>query len=346
MILQKLGRFATLFAYSTRRAMIPVIDMTHAMQGDGPAMQAAAAAIRAACTTNGFFYMSGHGVAKDLIAEAVAEAQAFFRQPLDEKRRAAVNARHRGFNALGDALMYEASRPDYKEFFSIGLELPEDDPDVVAGEKLRGPNNWPPGRPEFRAALWAYYEAMGRCGAQLMRCVALSLGGDAHFFDDKYRKRLQRTQIIYYPPQPPATGADQFGVAPHTDFGCITLLWQDENGGLEVLERSSGEWIAAPPIPGTLVVNVGDLLGRWTNDLYASTPHRVVNRSGRERFSIATFYDPDYRASVDAGVFAPTALSCATIPSWPASTSWGGSSGLSAIARRLRPDWDGLALGW
>ena len=212
---------------------------------------------------------------------------------------AAVNARHRGFNALGDAHMYEARKPDHKEFFSIGLELPEDDPDVLAGEKLRGPNNWPQGMPAFRVALEAYYAAMLACGADLMRAVAVSLDLAADFFVASYRKPLQRTQIVYYPPQPVELGEDQFGVAPHSDFGCITLLWQDANGGLEVLERSTRRWIPAPPIEGTLVINVADLLARWTNDRYASTPHRVINRSGRERLSIATFHDPDYQAVVD-----------------------------------------------
>ena len=276
--------------------MIPVIDFALARNGDPGS---AAAAIRQACETSGFFYLANHGVPDAVIDGALAQAKRFFHRPQEAKKRVAINARHRGFNALGDALMYEARHPDYKEFYSIGLELPEDDPDVLAGEKLRGPNNWPADMPEFRVALWAYYEAMGACGADLLRSVAVSLGASPDFFADKYRKRLQRTQIIYYPPHPPAAEQDQFGLAPHTDFGCITLLWQDDSGGLEVLERSSKTWMPAPPIPGTLVINVGDLLGRWTNDRYASTPHRVVNRSGHERFSIATFYDPDFKAPVD-----------------------------------------------
>lgn len=278
---------------------IPVINMSGALAGDPAAMQAAAGALHRACIGSGFFYISGHGVPDAVVARTLQEAQAFFRQPLEAKRRAGVDARHRGFNALGDALMLGAQRPDYKEFFSMGLELPEDDPDVLAGEPLRGPNNWPADRPGFRMAMQEYYDALGRCGAGVMRCVALSLGVPAGFFEGMYRKRLQRTQVIYYPPHPDGAGPEQFGLAPHTDFGCLTLLWQDEAGGLEVLERSSGEWIEAPPLPGTLVVNVGDLLQRWSNDRYASTPHRVVNRSGRERFSIATFYDPDFRAVVD-----------------------------------------------
>ena len=273
-------------------SVLPIVDLSLPPEE-------AARAIEAACTGPGFFYLRNHRVPEEVIARTVEQARLFFRQPAEEKRRAAVNRNHRGFNALGDALMFGAARPDAKEFFSIGLELPEDDPEVVAGRPLRGPNNWPPGMPAFREAFAGYYEAMGACGAVLLRRVARALGVDEGFFDDKYRKRLQRSQMIYYPPQEARAPGDQFGLAPHTDFGCITLLWQDDNGGLEVQERSTGEWIPAPPLPGTLVVNVGDLLGRWTDDRYASTPHRVVNRSGRERFSIATFYDPDPDAPVD-----------------------------------------------
>ncbi|MEZ5817171.1 MAG: 2-oxoglutarate and iron-dependent oxygenase domain-containing protein [Hyphomicrobiaceae bacterium] len=278
---------------------LPIVDMRGVRGGDAKAIARAARDIHNAFTTVGFLYIANHGLPDDVVAGALREAQGFFRQPVEKKREVAINKRHRGFNALGDALMYEATKPDYKEFYTMGLELPDDDPDVVAGEPLRGPNNWPADRPGLRTAMTRYYDEIGRCGADLLACVAVSLGLDSGFFRDKYRKRLQRTQIIYYPPHPEGAEADQFGLAPHTDFGCITLLWQDENGGLEVLERQSKTWISARPVPGTLVVNVGDLLARWTNDRYASTPHRVINRSGRERFSIATFYDPDFKAVID-----------------------------------------------
>jgi isopenicillin N synthase-like dioxygenase len=132
-----------------------------------------------------------------------------------------------------------------------------------------------------------------------LRAVALSLDIDEAFFASRYTKRMQRTQMVYYPPQPALASADQFGVAPHTDYGCITLLWQDDVSGLQVKELGGERWIDAPPIPDTLVVNVGDLLARWSNDRFRSTQHRVVNRSGRERYSIATFYDPSYGAIVD-----------------------------------------------
>jgi isopenicillin N synthase-like dioxygenase len=271
---------------------LPVIDLA------ATDLLAVAAEIRAACTGPGFFYIRGHGVAPQVISAAVGASKRFFHQPTEVKRLTKANLVHRGWHAAGGAVMEGATKPDLKEFFSIGLDLPEDHPVVLAGEKLRGPNQWPIAVPELRPAMEAYFAAMAHCGARLLEAVALSLDLDPAFFAPHYTLPLQRTQAIFYPPQPP-DDLDGFGVAPHTDFGCITLLWQDDSGGLEVRERSTGEWIPAPPLPGTLVVNVGDLLGRWSNDRFASTPHRVVNRSGHERFSIATFYDPNFAAPID-----------------------------------------------
>jgi isopenicillin N synthase-like dioxygenase len=278
---------------------LPIIDFAGVRSGDSAATAKAAHEIHAACIGPGFFYLRNHGIADAGIDRAAAAARDFFHLPGAKKAEVKANANHRGFHAMGDALMYGAKKPDLKEFYSIGLELPVDDPAILAGEPLRGANNWPAFMPELQAALYPFYEAMGECGGALLRTVALSLGLAADFFVPRYRKRLQRTQIIYYPPQPPAADDEQFGVAPHTDYGCITLLWQDDSGGLQVRERASRSWIEAPPIPGTFVVNVGDLLARWTNDRFSSTPHRVINRSGGERFSIATFYDPDFAALVD-----------------------------------------------
>ena len=277
---------------------LPIVDISGLRKRDEATSAEAAAAIHAAYTEHGFLYVTGHGVPEDVIERAAAAALDFFRQPKEVKETVSAKLTHRGWHALGDALMYGAEKPDYKEFFQLGLDLPADDPDVLAGQPLRGANAWPDGLPEFRRDMETYFDAVAACGQDLLRGVALSLGIEANFFTDKYAKPLQRTQAVYYPPQPASLGDDQFGVAAHTDFGNITLLWQDDNGGLEV-QTLAGDWIAAPPVPGTLVVNVGDLLGRWTNDRYLSTPHRVVNRSGRERISIATFYDPTYTAVID-----------------------------------------------
>jgi len=278
---------------------LPLIDMTGVHQGDAASIQRVGAAIREACSESGFFYITNHGVPQAVIDRAMAAAKTFFAYPVETKRQVAVNKRHRGWHALGGALMYEATRPDHKEFFSIGLELPEDDANVLAGEALRGPNQWPAFMPELQKALDDYYAAIAVAGADLLKAVAAGLGIDEDFFTAKYDKRLQRTQMVYYPPHPPMAEADQFGVAPHTDYGCITLLYQDDSGGLQVRELGTNDWIDATPIHGSLVVNVGDLLARWSNDRFRSTLHRVINKSGHERYSIATFYDPTYSAMVD-----------------------------------------------
>jgi len=300
---------------TTSPLALPVIDLRPLEAGEAGERQVAAA-INAACSGPGFFYVSHHGVPQPVIDAAVTAARRFFHLPAEVKQRTKANLLHRGWHAAGGALMQGAKKPDLKEFYSLGLDLPADHPAVLAGEKLRGPNQWPAEVPELKPAMEAYFAAVGACGAKLLRAVALSLGLPRDFFAPHYTLPLQRTQAIFYPPQP-VDDEDQFGLAAHTDFGCITLLWQDDSGGLEVKERQSGAWIPAPPLPGTLVVNVGDLLGRWSNDRFASTPHRVRNLSGHERMSIATFYDPNFAAPID-----PRALG-ATEPHYEPTTAGG-----------------------
>jgi isopenicillin N synthase-like dioxygenase len=297
-------------AYATARQVefteIPVIDLS-------AGLSTVAAAIRRAATEVGFFYVSGHGVPADVIEAAYAVSRLFFARPEAEKQRVRINARHRGFLKVGEAKMYESARPDLKESFIFGLDLPESDPDVRAGKKLMGPNVWPEDLPEMKAALDRYYAAIDGVGRTLLRAIALSLELPDAFFVERYRKPLARGSIIYYPPQPPDLGASQFGVSAHTDYGCLTILSQDSNGGLQVRNRA-GEWIAAPPIPGTFVINIGDLLARWTNDVFTSTPHRVINASGRPRYSIAVFFDPDYDTPIEA---LPACVKPGTAPAYP-----------------------------
>ena len=274
---------------------IPVIDLSPARAGH---FQDVGRKIHAAFTRSGFCYITGHGIPEAVIDAARRTALDFFHLPLDEKLKSKPVESVRGFNALGRTKMKGALAPDHKEYFQIGLELARDDPAVLAGQPLRGPNQWPLSVPAFRPAFERYFDEVARCGRALLRAVAVSIGADEAFFVGKYDKPLQRTQAVYYPPHPQGVTTELFGVAPHTDYGCVTLLWQDDVGGLEVMDRS-GSWIAAPPIPGTLVINIGDLLHRWSNDRYFSNQHRVTNRSGRERLSIATFFDPDFDAVVD-----------------------------------------------
>lgn len=219
---------------STPGSFIPTIDIAGLRHGGDAAIEAVARQIDAAFTGAGFCYIRNHGVPDEVIADTVREARDFFHLPLAEKQHSAPKESVRGFNAIGRTQMYGAPNPDYKEYYQIGLELPRDDPAVLAGQKLRGPNQWPPGRPGFETALKSYFAEIALCGEALLGAIGLCLGAGRDFFRDKYDKPLQRTQIIYYPPHPAEAPEDQFGVAPHSDYGCITLLWQDEVGGLEV----------------------------------------------------------------------------------------------------------------
>jgi isopenicillin N synthase-like dioxygenase len=267
-------------------ALVPIVDLR-----SHPTV--AAEALHRAATEVGFFYVIGHDIPVTVIEAAYAASQAFFALPAAAKRSVQVDRRHRGFIEVGEAKMHEGAKPDLKESFIFGLELPESDPDVVAGKPLMGPNQWPDQHlAELRPVLTAYYDAIGGLGQRILALMAVALQLPAGFFAERYRKPLARGSIIYYPPQPPDMADPRYGVSAHTDYGCITILSQDMTGGLEVRNRA-GEWIAAPPRPDGFIVNIGDLMARWTNDRYASTPHRVVNRSGRARYSIAVFYDPD-----------------------------------------------------
>ncbi len=281
-------------------AEIPIIDFADARAGDPAAMRAIAAEIHRACTTVGFFYIANHGIPDAVIAGAAAAARQFFAFPVETKREVSANANHRGFHARGDALMYGAqASPTTRSSTASASSCRRTIRTSARESRCAGPTTGRRFMPALQPALYGYFKEVGACGADLLRAVALSLGLDETFFAARYTKPLQRTQIIYYPPQPPTSEEEQFGVAPHSDYGCITLLWQDDNGGLQVRSLDKKRWVDARPISGTLVVNVGDLLARWTNGRFASTVHRVINASGRERFSIATFFDPDFATVVD-----------------------------------------------
>jgi isopenicillin N synthase-like dioxygenase len=291
---------STLTSYATAKEIaleeIPVIDVGPITQGSTvspQALQAVGKLMRDSMEAIGFFYVRNHGVDEALIAQVQALSRQFFASPLLEKLKLEPTGAHRGYLKIGEAKMYQKARADLKESYIWGIEVPADDPDLLAGNRMMGLNRWPDFLPEMQPVLNAYLEATHRCADRLLRALAVAMGAHENTFVQRLVKPISRAALVHYPPQPAEAGSDQFGVAPHTDYGVITLLHQDNVGGLQVATRS-GQWVAATPIPGTLVVNSGDLLGRWSNDHLKSNPHRVVNASGRERYSIAVFVDPDY----------------------------------------------------
>lgn len=291
---------------------IPVIDLAPALAGDPAARRAAAAAIAAACTEIGFFTVRGHGVAPAAIDTLRGHARSFFRQPLARKRAAEPvdPARPRGYRALGfDALSRgnAGDAPgDLKEYYHFGREHWPDEPYFTSEEGRRYfiPNRWPAEPAGFAEAAAAYYAQMERLTGEMMALAALALGLPERFFDDKIDRHITAMRINYYPAQatPPAPG--QLRAGAHTDYGLLTILnGENTAGGLQVRTRQ-GDWLDVQTAPDSFVVNIGDLLMRWTNDRWVSNLHRVVNPpaeagAAAERISIAFFHHPNYDALVE-----------------------------------------------
>ncbi len=276
---------------------LPVVDIAPMLGGaDAEARGRVAAEIGEACRAHGFFYIAGHGIDEALQARLRDTSRGFFALPAAEKMR--VEMRHggrawRGYFPVGGELT--SGRPDLKEGLYFGTELPPDDPRVRAGWPLHGANLWPAHPLALRAAVLDYMAA-ATCAAQaVLDAVALGLGLEGDWFRRHYTgDPTVLFRVFRYPPQAP--GEAGWGVGEHTDYGLLTLLLQDDVPGLQV--RTPQGWLDAPPLPGTLVCNIGDMLDRLTGGTYRSTPHRVRNASGRERFSFPLFFDPDFIARV------------------------------------------------
>lgn len=277
---------------------IPVIDVAPLYGEDLAGARAVAMEIRRASIEAGFFYIRGHHMPPDLLRATLMASKFFFSRPEAEKRAIQVNGAHRGYVPFAQTTLGRQYKADLKESFNFAFPFAADDPDVLAGKPLIGVNQWPQGEDMWRGVLEDYYRTLFEVGQRVLEGFALALDAPRAYFRDLYKRPLVRTRLLHYPPQPEDSGEDQFGAAPHTDWGCMTLLWQDPVGGLQVRNRA-GQWIDAPYIENTFVVNIGDMLERWSNDLFVSTPHRVVNASGRERYSIPMFYDPGYDTVVE-----------------------------------------------
>ncbi len=272
---------------------VPVIDLRPLLRGTSDGAQTVAHAIGAAARDIGFFAVANHGIDAALVDDLFAASHAFFALPETQKARVAIerSPQYLGYARYASERLAPQLPGDAKESFNMGREIAADDPLYVAGTPFVGLNQWPE-LPGFRATLIAYYDALLALGMTLHRAIALDLGINPDFFRDAFRQPISALRLLHYPPHPGEFDGHQYGAGPHTDYGNITLLAQDHNGGLEVRTRG-GEWIAVDPIPDTFVCNIGDALMRWSNDVYVSNPHRVVNRSGNDRYSAAFFCEPD-----------------------------------------------------
>ena len=280
-------------------AGIPLIDV--AGLGSPDADERIAVELRQAYGEWGFGYIVNTPVDLALLDAVFAQSRAFHAQAMEDKLRIRVNAQHRGyipFKASTDvnSSVEQVTKPNLSESFMMLRECGPDDPDVLAGAYLAGANQWP-ALTGFREALTAYDAAMSEVAARLIAVFDRALGADGAL-SVMFDPPTTWLRLLHYPPQDPQSPEDEFGSAPHTDFGAITILAQDDVGGLSV-KTVDGRWVDVPPIPGAFVLNVGDMLHRLSNGLLRSTPHRVTNRTGRERFSIPFFYDPNVRTVIE-----------------------------------------------
>lgn len=278
-------------------SQVRVIDIGPLRDGSAPLVVAREIAL--ACRECGFFYVVNHGIDEQLQHQLEAESRRFFSRSRADKmaiRMERGGKAWRGYFPIGQELT--SGKPDLKEGLYFGSERGDEDPMVKQGLPLHGRNLFPADMPEFRQAVLDYITAMTGLGHTLMRGIALSLGLEESYFADRYtRDPLVLFRIFNYPPDSSRSDAEpQWGVGEHTDYGLLTILKQDEAGGLEVKSRTG--WVPAPPIRGSFVCNLGDMLDRMTGGRYRSTPHRVRNVARRDRLSFPFFFDPNFNAEV------------------------------------------------
>lgn len=291
--------------------LIPVVDLEK---------EGAWREIGAACRGTGFFYIANHGVPLRLIESQFGWARRFFALPLAEKLEIDLRKSPcaRGYESMGNQTLDSDAPPDLKEGFYMGWHREPDHPYVKAGLPNHGPNLWPRSLPGFAEQMQAYYNALFALGMRVSCLVARSLGLEGAFFERHFEEPMAILRLLHYPPHPRDAAPKQFGAGAHTDWGLITLLAQDGLGGLQV-RHADGGWIDALPIEGTFVVNIGDMLERWTNGTYHSTLHRVLNRSNeRDRYSVPFFFEPNYHTRVEC---LPVCQSAANPPRYPPCTA-------------------------
>lgn len=272
---------------------IPVIDLAASFSDDPNARKAVAWEVHKAARDTGFFYVANHGVPDALVADQLECARRFFALPQADKEAIAVSrsACMRGYEAMSLQTLDDGSKPDFKEGFMAGIDGSQS---YVTGGAYDSLNQWPASYPQMRDQTEQYLLALRDLGKRLMGLLALSLELPQYHFDEGLNTPMLTTRLLHYPPQTAVGDGNQLGAGAHTDWGMLTMLLQDEVGGLEV-RNADGEWIRAPHIPNTFVINLGDMVPVLTRGVYHSNMHRVLNTSpGKHRYSVATFFDPDF----------------------------------------------------
>jgi isopenicillin N synthase-like dioxygenase len=275
-------------------AEAPVVDISPLVTGDAERIPAVVEEIARACESVGFMYVRGHGVSVEALNAVVKEAENFFVLPLHDKRSVALerSPQFRGYLPLE----YTGNEGEEGKNLQEGFLMMHDRP-VDAKAVLHGSNQWPPALPSLQPAMTTYFREMERLAHKMLPGFAMALGLTPDYFGAAYEKSMMVVKLNHYPPQSVTDATKMIGVGGHCDGGGFTILWQDSQGGLEIINKD-GDWIGVPPLEGTFVINIGNMLHRWTNGRFSSTEHRVINRYGKDRYSIACFVDPSFDTMV------------------------------------------------
>ena len=293
--------------YEAAASQIPVIDFDAVFAGEKGAIERLAPRVGRACEEVGFFYAAGHDVPEPVIDRAFAASRAFHALPLSEKLKLKLNQNNIGYlpinaSVQGASTVHKATRPNQNESFFVSHDRGPEHPDVIAGKPLRGRNQWPPeslpGIAEMRRDMMAYFHALGAMCDRILPVFAVALGMPADFFAPYFADEAHANlRFLHYPPQ--ESGEDNlFGQAPHTDNSFMTALARTDVPGLAV-RLPSGEWFPPPVIPGTFLINLGNIMRRWSNNRFLSTPHGVLNDSGADRYSLAYFHSPNVGSIIE-----------------------------------------------
>jgi isopenicillin N synthase-like dioxygenase len=302
-------------------AAIPIIDVASVLGGSPGALAATARAVHDALTQVGFFVITGHDVSCTLIERTFAEAERFHTQPIAQKLALKMNEHNNGYMAMGRYAVWTSDvnrndKPDLNEAFFVKRERGPDDPLRQAGRRFAGPNRWPEeaALPGFRANVLAYVDAMDGFARRFLPVVAMALDLPPTYFDAAFTDSHFSFRLSHYPPV--AAEANQFGIAPHTDANFMTFLAQTEVPGLQV-RMPSGDWADVPFVPGSFAVNAGDMMKRWTNGRFLSTPHRALPPVGRHRYAIPFFLGPRFDQVIEC---LSTCTGPGNPPRWPSIT--------------------------
>lgn len=304
----------------------PILDLAPWYEGSETNRAAVTEALRTAAIAPGFFYLDRHRVSRELVEAAREAARLFFALPLEEKLALHFDrtGRQRGYIPLRAESSDPDGRGDVKEALDFTFPVPPENVSEVVAQRMYGPNLYPEGIPRFQEIITEYLDEMIALSRTLFEIITTGLTLPRDYFHDKTDRPIAQLRLLHYPRQP--EGAAEPGIGAHCDYECFTILEQGEVGGLEIRDPS-GWWREVTPIPGTFVVNLGEMLARWTNDTFVATPHRVVNRTGKERTTMPFFFGTNYDTRIAC---LPTCTGPDRLPRYPPVLAG------EYLARRLR----------